>query len=65
MKHTDSLNKVMPMHNSAKTIPVRVEKLSNAQKERKREAREIIYTSHPVVVTDDCNFLLLKTGTWG
>ena len=53
------------MHNSAKTIPVRVEKLSNAQKERKREAMEIIYTSHPVVVTDYCNFLLLKTGTWG
>lgn len=39
VKHTgeDLLNKVTPMQNSAKTIPVMIEKLHNSLKERKGE----------------------------
>ena len=39
VKHTgeDSLNKVTPVQNSAKTIPVMIEKLHNSLKERKGE----------------------------
>ena len=67
VKHTgeDSLNKVTPVQNSAKTIPVMIEKLHNSLKERKGEGeRERIYTRHPVDVTDNCNFLLLRTRQW-